>query len=402
MKYDERATEQLTSQRANSSGKVSGSARKQAGATQRSKHIVIDARIRRASTGRPVDRLLEHLQTLHTDYRFTVLLEPNDPWISNLKNFSTATFPYKQFSFNPIKQLTAARQLYKLKPDLVHFTLSGQQPVLYFGKQITFTHDLTMFKYARPGRRPAWLHWFRMMGYRFIMWQGHRKALRIIVPTEYVRDAVAKYYLFTNRKITVTLEASEPPIADKAVAPDFAPEKFIFYVGSSFPHKNLDRLIEAFELLKETHPDLKLILAGKREWHAKKLRKWAKNKPHFHDIIFAGFVSEAELKWLYQNALAYVFPSLSEGFGLPGLEAMVHGCPVASSNATCLPEVHGDAAEYFDPEDITDMAVAIDKVISSKPLREKLIAAGYAQSKKFSWKRMAEQTLEVYRQVLDD
>jgi glycosyltransferase involved in cell wall biosynthesis len=366
------------------------------------KHIVIDARIRRASTGRPVDRLLEYLQTLDNDHRYTILLEPDDDWRPLSRNFKAVVCKYRQFSFNPLQQITFGRQLYKLKPDLVHFTITGQQPLFYFGRQTTFTHDLTMFKYVRPGKLPKWLHALRMLGYRLLVWQSHRKAKKILVPSEYTRDAVAKFHLFTNRKLVVTYEASEPPLLGAPNRPEYAPDEFILYVGSAFPHKNLDRLIEAFGLLKETRPALKLLLVGKHEYHSKQLKKWAKNKPFFDDIVFTGFVSDQELKWLYTNALAYVFPSLSEGFGLPGLEAMVHGCPVVSSNATCLPEIYGDAAHYFDPEDIHEMAEKINDVITNKSLRQKLIGKGYEQVKKFSWKRMAEQTLKVYSSVLSE
>ena len=145
---------------------------------------------------------------------------------------------------------------------------------------------------------------------------------------------------------------------------------------------------------------MRLVHAGKLDYYAKKLRRWVKGQGMEGQVNFLGFVSDQELKWLYQNAQAYVFPSLSEGFGLPGLEAMVHVCPVVSSNATCLPEVYGDAAEYFDPLDVEEMAGAINKVLGSEALRSKLIALGYAQAKKYSWQRMAEQTLEVYKEVL--
>lgn len=364
------------------------------------RHIVIDARIRRASTGRPVDRLLEYLQALDTPYKYTVLLEPTDNWKPTNRNFTTASCKFRQFSFNPFQQIAFARQLYKLKPDLVHFTMTGQQPLFYFGRQITFTHDLTMYQYARPGRLPKWLHGLRMWGYRLLMWQGHRKAKKILVPTEYVRDALAKFHLFTNRKIVITPEASEPPIPGNPEQPEYAADEFILYVGSAFPHKNLDRLIEAFEILKVAHPDLKLILAGKREYYYKKLRRWAKSKLHFEDIIFTGFVPDLELKWLYTHALAYIFPSLSEGFGLPGLEAMVHDCPVVSSNATCLPEVYENAAHYFDPYDINEMAEKINDMIVNKPLRQRLIERGQEQVKKFSWSRMAKQNLDVYKELL--
>lgn len=366
------------------------------------KHIVIDARIRRASTGRPVARLLEHLQELDSGHRYTVILEKGDDWQPASKNFSTVNTRFPNFSFNPVNQVLYARQLYSLAPDLVHFTLTPQQPFAYFGSQTTFTHDLTMLQFTRAGRLPKWLHALRMWGYRFLLWSAHRRAKHVTVPTQYVADAVNKYHLFTNRKTTVTLEASEPPLPGKAKEPENAPEKFIMYTGSAFPHKNLERLISAFSVLKEHHPELKLILVGKREYHSKQLNRWAKKQRYYEDIVFTGFIPDEELKWYYQNARAYVFASLSEGFGLPGLEAMVHGCPVVSSNFTCLPEVYDEAAEYFNPEDIQDMASAIDKVISNEGVRKKLIEKGYKNAKRFSWQTFAQQHLDVFRQVLDE
>lgn len=365
------------------------------------KHIVIDARIRRASTGRPIARLLEHLQEISTDYKYTILLQKDDDWKPTSKNFATQVTRFSTFSFNPLNQVLFAWQLYKLKADLVYFTLTPQQPLFYFKPFITLTHDLVMLKFARAGRLPEWVHKIRMRGYRLLLWDAHRRAKHVIVPTEFVADDVNKYHLFTNRKTTVMLEASEPVLPGKAKTPDAPPEQFIMYTGSAFPHKNLERLITSFSLLKEHHPELKLVLIGKREYHSNALGRWAKKQPYFEDIIFTGFIPDEELKWYYQHAKAYVFPSLNEGFGLPGLEAMVHGCPVVSSNFSCLPEVNGDAAHYFNPEDIQDMTQKIDEVISNEQLRKKLIAKGYENTKRFSWRRFANQHLTLFKQLLD-
>ncbi len=370
------------------------------GMDENKKHIVIDARIRRSSTGRPVAQLLEHLQEIDNDHRYTIITQKDDDWEPTNRSFTKVTTRFKNFSFNPLNQILYSWQLHKLRADLVHFTLTPQQPLFYFKKQTTFTHDLQMFNFERRERLPKLLHKIRMQGYRLLMWQAHKKATHIIVPTEFVNDDVCKRYLFVNRKITTVLEASEPPLPGKARAPENAPEEFIMYTGSAFPHKNLERLISAFCVLKEHHPDLKLVLVGKREYHSKKLEKWAKTQPCFDDLIFTGFIPDQELKWYYQNARAYVFASLSEGFGLPGLEAMVHGCPVVSSDFSCLPEVHGDAAHYFNPEDIQDMAHKIDEVISSEPLRKKLTALGHENAKRFSWKKFTTQTLEVFNNIL--
>ncbi len=364
-------------------------------------HIVIDARIRQDSTGRPVVRLLEHLQDSSKANRYTVILQFGDDWKPKKINFSVVYTNTPNFSFNLVRQITYSWMLYRLKADLVYFMLTPQQPLLYFGKQATFTHDLGMLKFARAGKLPGWLHTVRMRGYRLLLWSAHKRAEHIIVPTQFVADEVNKYHLFTNRKTTVAHEASEPPLKAKARAPEREPVEFIMYTGSAFEHKNLKRLIQAFAVLKEKHSTLELVLVGKREKYSKALEKWASSQPFFDDIHFTGFIPDEELKWYYQNARCYVFPTLNEGFGLPGLEAMVHGCPVASSNASCLPEVHGDAASYFDPLDVADIADKIHGVISSEKLREELITLGYKNAKRFSWKKFTAIHIDMFRSLVD-
>jgi glycosyltransferase involved in cell wall biosynthesis len=118
-------------------------------------------------------------------------------------------------------------------------------------------------------------------------------------------------------------------------------------------------------------------------------------------VIFTGYVTEGQLKWLYRSCRVYVFPSLSEGFGLPGLEAMLHRAPVASSMDTCLPEIYGDGAWYFNSLDVFDMARTINELLINKELRNKLIRAGRQQAAKYSWQRMAEQTLDIYKKALE-
>lgn len=364
------------------------------------KHIVIDARIRNSSTGRYMDRLLEHLQVLDTENKYTVLIDPKDTWKPTAANFTAKACEYRRFSFNPFDLITFGWYLHRLKPDLVHFGQTPQEPITYFGKRVTTTHDLSMLRFARPGRFPVWVHQIRMAGYRFTFWSSHRQAKRIIVPTQFVADDLIRHYPFTKNKVTVTLEASEPPLRITASPLKGVTKPFIFHVGSPFPHKNIERLIEAFEQLAEKYPELQLVLPGKKEHYFEQLQKQIDVSPVKDRILVPGFISDAELKWLYEHAEAYVLPSLSEGFGLPGLEAMAHGCPLVSSNATCLPEVYGQSAHYFDPESVNDIAQKLAEVLDDAKLRQALIAKGKEQVKKFSWRRMAEQTLDVYKKFL--
>lgn len=351
-----------------------------------------------------MDRLLEWLQ--HTDqdkYRYTVVLSSTDDWKPINRNFHAVKSNTKPYSFNILDQVTYARFINSLHPDLVHFTITPQEPVFYFGKRVTTTHDLTMFRYARAGKLPALVHWLRMVGYRFLFWHSHRAAKQIIVPTEYVRTDLIELHSFAKDKIKVTLEAAEPPIKASAQKLEGVSKPFIMHVGSPLPHKNIERLIDAFEQLKPNNPDLQLVLAGKKEFFFNKLMTdKIGHSAYKKDIVVPGFIEDKQLKWLYENAECYVLPSLSEGFGLPGLEAMAHGTPLVSSNATCLPEVYGDAAAYFDPENVDDMSRQIQSVIDSQKRRQDLIKKGRAQLKKYSWEKMAKETLDVYDSVIED
>ncbi len=370
--------------------------------THHPKRIVIDARIRRSSTGRYADRLIEHLQNIDRVNQYTILVEPDDPWQPSASNFSSLPCPFPQFSFNPSNDFKFARQLKSLKPDLVHFTMT-QQPAFYRGNIVTTTHDLTMFKFARAGQTPLPIFWLKMIGYRLLFWWSHRKSSRIIVPTNYVKEDLSKYMPSTNKKIVVTYEASEPPTQSTPQKPSFADntDKFLLYVGTAFPHINLPNLVRAFSLLQADNPSLKLFLVGKKEYYYQQLDDFIKSQPALEPWVYTtDFVDDNELAWLYKHAQAFVFPSLSEGFGLPGLEAMAHGCPLVSSNATCLPEVYGNAAVYFDPQDTQEIAKAISQVLKDSNLHEKLVKSGYKQVKQYSWSYMAKQTLEAYKAVL--
>ena len=361
-------------------------------------HIVVDARIRRSSTGRYADRLLKHLQEIDQNNKYTVLLEGDDDWQPTSKNFKVLRVSYKQFSFSLFEQIGFARTLYKLKPDVVHFTMT-QQPIFYFGPIVTTTHDLTMLNFVRSKGQFYLTFWLKQVSYRFMLWWSHRKSKRIIVPTKYVLKDVLSFHKFTAGKVFVTYEASEPEISGSIKPVDYVKRPFILYVGSAFPHKNLKKLIDAFYDISYRYKDLQLVLAGKEEYYYKELIQYAQNTQTAHRIIFTGYVDDSKLKWLYKNAEAYVFPSLSEGFGLPGLEAMVHGCPVISSNATCLPEVYGDSALYFDPQNAADIAATISKILEDNSIRKDLIRKGYVQAKKYSWQEMAKQTLYIYQKV---
>ena len=366
-----------------------------------SKHIVIDARIRRTSTGRYVDKLLEYLQPLDSPHRYTVLVEPDDPWQPSADNVARQDCHYAQFSLNPLEQIGFARQLYQLKADVVHFPMN-QQPVLYRGTIVTSTLDLTMLTHTHKGAGNMAVFKIKQLGYRLLFWLSNKRSVRIITISRYVQKTLAEKYPFTKDKSRLTYCAVDPPNKLTPQAPKQQPQEFLLYVGRAFPHKNLQFAVEAFGKLKTTsNQALQFVIIGRGDYHQDVLRQWVNQQPFAADVIFTGFIPDEELAWYYQHANAYVFPSVSEGFGLPGLEAMAHGCPVVSSDATCLPEVYGDAALYFDPLDTEDIVAKLLQVINNKTLRKDLVDKGYERIKQFSWQTMAEETLGVYQSVLE-
>ena len=157
--------------------------------------------------------------------------------------------------------------------------------------------------------------------------------------------------------------------------------------------------MRAHQHLLETHPNLGLVLVGRMNPDTIANKEYAEAHG-FKNIHFTGFIPDSQRDWLYTKAAAYVFPSLMEGFGLPPLEAMAYNVPVVSSSASCMPEVLGDAAEYFDPTDEIAMAHAIAEVIDDPKLRSQMIKRGASQVAKYSWRTMAEQTHQVYMNAL--
>ncbi len=360
--------------------------------------IVIDARELRTSTGRYVERLLYYLQKTDTKHSYIVLLKPTDMagWQPTNPNFKKLAAPFKEFTFS--EQLGFKKLIKSLDADLVHFAMV-QQPIWYRGKVITTMHDLTTCRFKNPSKNGL-IFWFKQQVYKYVNKRVAHKSRAIIAPSKFVADDVATFARIKRNKIYVTYEAADfiPGHAEPIAA--LREKKFLFYLGRPTPHKNLGTLLEAFKILRREHPDLLLVLGGKKDALYAQHEKHVKQMGLSKCVVFTDFVTEPQLKWLYQNCQAYVFPSLSEGFGLPGLEAMMHRAPVAASEATCLPEIYNSAAQYFNPLDPYDMARTIGEILTNKRLRTEMIIAGHKQADKYSWARMAEQTLKVYEKAL--
>lgn len=350
-----------------------------------------------------MERLIHYLEEIDTtnDYIIIIPTKDKDFYAPTNPRFSVMFSDHPIYSFS--EQFGFKKLLDNLNADLVHFCMP-QQPVLYSKKSVTTFHDLTLLSTYNSDK-----NWFvfrskQLVG-KYVFKKVARTSRYLITPTEYVKKSVVEFAKVPSEKVTVTLEAAEIVSDTPEVYEPMVNKNFIMYVGSQSDYKNIKRLILAHQKLLQYKPDLQLVLVGKTTGRngaaAARNKAWSQTK-HHKNVVFTGFLPDEQLAWLYQHTAAYVFPSLMEGFGLPGLEAMISGAPVISSNTTCLPEVHGDAAEYFNPNDVDDMAAAIWRVISNETRRNELIQKGYAQADKYSWRRMAEQTHALYMNALND
>jgi len=274
-----------------------------------------------------------------------------------------------------------------------------QQPLLYIGKRVTTVHDLTLVRFENIDMNP-FLYRLRKAIFTLMLRNVIWRSKAVLAPTEFVRSDILNFTSPSHTdKVVTTLEAGDPLAATSEPIEKLAGKQFIFFVGNAFPYKNLRRIVEAYIKLKMSRPELELVFAGKKDYFYEQLEGFAREQGA-KDIHILGYISEGKKRWLFQNAQAYVVASLSEGFHIPGLEAMYEGCPVVSSNATCLPEVNGDAALYFDPTSTGELVKALTLITTDKAVREQQIARGHKRVKEFSWARMATETKAVYDKIL--
>jgi glycosyltransferase involved in cell wall biosynthesis len=235
-----------------------------------------------------------------------------------------------------------------------------------------------------------------------------RRADHIIAVSQTTRRDLIGLYHIPPDKITVIYEAADPkfrlqpPEVVAAVrARHNLPERFLFYVGTIEPRKNLTRLLHAWAPLYQAGEAPPLVIGGKRGWLADDFFTALEASPCREGVILTGYVPDADLPGLYAAATAFTFPSVYEGFGLPPLEAMACGTPVACSNTPSIAEVVGDAALLFDPEDEAAMTAALRRVLDphNGDLRTDLRERGLRRASRFSWDQTAWETLAVYTRL---
>ncbi len=289
--------------------------------------------------------------------------------------------------------------------DLLH-GLAFASPLACACPAVVTVHDLSFYRYPQAFRRfnRSYLGWITRISVR--------KAARVIAVSESTRrDVIALCGVSPERVVVVPNGVSgEFCPADARTIAEFRrrnglPERFILFVGTLEPRKNIERLLEAYARMiggRAAGDAPALVIAGAKGWFYDAIFARAERLGLADRVIFPGFVPADELPWWYRAAELFVYPSLFEGFGLPVLEAMACGTPSITSNVSSLPEVAGDAAVLVAPEDSAALAAAMARVLDEPALAAQMAAAGLRQAARFPWTRTAQETVAVYRTVLGE
>jgi glycosyltransferase involved in cell wall biosynthesis len=381
-------------------------------------HIGIDIRhLRDFGIGTYIRNLVRALGDLDRENRYSLIAtEAEPPELPRLPpNFSYAV--YKKPDEN-IVGLSYSLFLRGLSADLFHIPLNSV-PLLMPKPYVVTVHDMSTLLYDNA---PGFRNNLRLLRFR----RGLLRAARVMTVSNATRRDVESVLGIPAARIRTIYNAPDPAFLEPAPPAipclgesgvQFQPRlqrimdryqinyPFLLYAGNIRPQKNIPRLVEAFAVVHgelKDHPllhNLHLIIIGDEISHFPSVRHAVIKTRVEHEVRFLGFVPIETLRCLYQTAQAFVFPSLYEGFGLPPLEAMSCGAPVVASNVSALPEVIGDAAVIVNPENVFDIARGIRDILLDPDLRQRVVARGYEQSRRFSWQSTASQVLETYRQV---
>ncbi|HJR59003.1 MAG TPA: glycosyltransferase family 1 protein [Vicinamibacterales bacterium] len=367
--------------------------------------IAIDVRkLRDYGIGTYIRNLVRHLARLDCTTEYVLIVRPPDIEIAAELGENFRAVPDWSGAYSVREQLTIPLDLRRERVDLFHaphYVLPPLTPC----KAVVTIHDCIHLRFPQylPNR----------LGYvyaRTSMWVATHRAARVLTVSETSKRDILRYFRIPESKIDVIYNAIDERLGEAPTDAEMAQVReryqlnapFVLYTGNIKPHKNLERLIEAFHTLRRgglEHVQL-LIIGDEISKYATLRRAVHRHKLHKH-VRFFGFVPDKTLSSLYRLASVFVFPSLYEGFGLPPLEAMAAGTPVITSNLSSLPEVVGDAAILIDPYEPDEIAAAMRRVLTDPAVRDDLRARGLDRVKQFSWERSVQRVREIYGEVLD-
>ncbi len=367
--------------------------------------IAIDVRkLNDYGVGTYVRNLVEQLALLDHDTEYVLMCKPDDLEFAQRlgPNFRAMVDASGQYSVR--EQISIPTHLLRTSPQLFH-TPHYVLPVLTPCRSIVTIHDCIHLVF------PQYLQGRIARTYaRSAFWTAVHRASRILTVSEASKRDILRFFSVAPEKVTVIYNAiadrfyDEPPEEEMAQVQERYQlhERFVMYAGNVKPHKNLERLIDAFVLLRQnaTYDDLKLLITGSEISTYAPLRR-AVHRYNLHKHVrFLGYQSEQTLAVLYRLADVFVFPSLYEGFGLPPLEAMASGTPVVVSNVSSLPEVVGDAGVLVNPYDVTSIADGIRRVLDDAVLRDTLRTRGVARARSFSWPASVKRIHDIYQEII--
>lgn len=358
--------------------------------------IGIDCRLSglaHAGIGRYIENLIQRLPRLAPDIEWVYFfhqpqqLEP----LADL-DFESHLVPIRHYSV--AEQLKLPPVFKQAKLDLLHVP-HFNAPLLYGDPLVITIHDLLW--HQQRGRRVTtlkpWQYWPKYLAYRFVTAQNVSRAKRILVPTQTIKQTLSHYYPQAKNKTTVTLEGVDQRILqfkDEAVERE---EKTLLYVGSLYPHKNVELILRALEQL----PGWKLKIVSARDAFVEKTEKLGRKLGVESQLKFTGYLSDQDLAQQIQAATALVQPSLSEGFGLTGLEALALRTPVLASQIEIFKEVYQGAALYFDPHSVKSFLDTLCNLPQDKPDHKEMKIV----VERYSWDGLAKKTLETYLELLE-
>lgn len=287
--------------------------------------------------------------------------------------------------------------LYNQKNIDVYFSPAHYLPRFCPAPQVVTIHDLAYLHYPEDFTKKDLWQLKNWTNFSII------KAKKIIAVSKTTKKDIVKNYQIDENKVEVIYNGFEKIVSGRTgKTAEVKLKKYILYVGTLQPRKNLIVLIEAFDKFLQINKDFKLIIVGKKGWLYENIFEKVKMMKLEKKIIFTDHVSDQELIWYYKNAFCLVLPSFYEGFGIPVLEAMNFDCPVVASFSSSLPEIGEDASLYFDPKNPDDLLEKLNSLKENQELRKELITKGRQRIKDFSWEKCAEETLDVIIKTVEN
>ncbi|MBI5467104.1 MAG: glycosyltransferase family 4 protein [Candidatus Kerfeldbacteria bacterium] len=367
--------------------------------------IGIDARFfgpQETGIGRYVERLISHLEAIDDRHEYVVFLRSKAWELWQPKNARWSKRLADAHWYTVAEQVEMPRIFRQAQLDLLHVP-HFNVPLFYRGPFVVTIHDLILdqFPTERATTLEPLLFKVKFAAYQAVVRHAIRNSQAVITVSEHSRQDVLRRFNIDPQKVHVTYESVDPlpePAGLEVLSEHGVRQPYLLHVGNSYPHKNLERFMEGVRIANTRGERFQVVLVGKRDYFSLQLEAFVK-RLGLDNVVFYGFASDQELAGLYAHARAYFFPSLSEGFGLPGLEAMQVGLPLFASQATCLPEVFGPAARYFDPHSAASMAHSIETALHDTLATQQLVVAGREQLRKYSWRQMAVETLRLYERL---